>query len=144
MKKKSKLLFLGVLCSQLAYSQTGTKCYMYTYDGAGNIISRVKATPRNKPKAMFDLDDLTNYSKQSGLIHIKPNTSWSAVQIEIDGNVKNGDMLSIFTDKGLYVTSFKLESNKVTLNLSKLKKGTYLFRYNRDKNVTESKIVKTY
>ena len=63
--------------------------------------------------------------------------------VEIDGDVRDGDMLSVYTERGLYVASFRLESNKVTLNLSNLKKGTYLFRYSGDKKLYESKIAKT-
>lgn len=133
---------MGVLFSQIAFAQTSGKRYLYTYDGAGNIISRIKATSRLKLKAVAEQDSLMNSPKQNGLIHIRPNTSWSVVQIEIDGDVKNGDMLSVYTERGLYVASYKLESNKVTLNLSNLNKGSYLFRYNRNKNITECKIAK--
>ncbi len=141
--KKLNLMLLGALLSQTAFAQTGIKRYLYTYDGAGNIISRIKATPKRKLKAVTEQDSLMNNPEQNGQIHIRTNAFWSAVQIEIDGDVRDGDMLSVYTERGLYVASFRLESNKVTLNLSNLKKGTYLFRYSGDKKLYESKIAKT-
>jgi hypothetical protein len=133
----SGLLLLGVLFSQSVLAQTRGYNFLYTYDGAGNITSRVRTFVRRGQNA------LGNSIGEENRVSIKTDASWSEVQVEISGEVKDGDMLYIYTDKGLLVASLRLESNNVSFNLSNFKKGTYLFRYSRNKNVTESKIVKT-
>lgn len=135
---------LGTLLSQAAFAQTSGRHYLYSYDGAGNIISRLKTIVRNGENTDTN-DEIANRDPDNDCqVSIKANESWSEVQIEIDGEVKQGDRLFVYTSNGIYVTSFRLESNKVTLNLSCLRKGTYMFRYSRNRNVTENKIVKAY
>ena len=135
---------LGTLLSQAAFAQTSGRHYLYSYDGAGNIISRFRTTVRNGENTDTN-DEIANRDPGNDCqVSIKANESWSEVQIEIDGEVKQGDRLFVYTSNGIYVTSFRLESNKVTLNLSCLRKGTYMFRYSRNRNVTENKIVKAY
>ncbi len=137
MKKKTRLLLLGVLFSQIAFAQTTGEHFLYTYDGAGNITSRVRTYIRRNQKA------LSKSPEEEPRVSIKTNASWSDVQVEINQEVKDGDMLYIYSDRGLLVASLRLESSSVSFNLSNFKKGTYLFKYSRNKNVTESKIVKT-
>ena len=142
--KKTQLILLGTLLSQAAFAQTSGRHYLYSYDGAGNIISRFRTTVRNGENTDTN-DEIANRDPDNDCqVSIKANESWSEVQIEIDGEVKQGDRLFVYTSNGIYVTSFRLESNKVTLNLSCLRKGTYMFRYSRNRNVTENKIVKAY
>lgn len=130
-------MLLGVLLSQYAFAQTTGEHFLYTYDGAGNITSRVRTYIRRNQKA------LSKSPEEETQMNIKTNASWSDVQVEINQEVKDGDMLYIYTDRGLLVASLRLESSSVSFNLSNFKKGIYLFRYSRNKNVTESKIVKT-
>ena len=137
MKKKTKLLLLGVLFSQIAFAQTSGDNFLYTYDGAGNITSRVRTYIRRNQKA------LSKGPEEETQVNIKTNASWSDVQVEINEEVKDGDMLYIYTDRGLLVASLRMESSNVSFNLSNFKKGTYLFKFSRNKKVTESKIVKT-
>lgn len=136
--KKTKLFVLGTLLSLAASAQTVGTHYLYTYDGAGNITSRVKTIVRNGQNV------LSKSPEEETQVSIKTNASWSKVQVEINNEVKDGDMLYIYTDRGVLAASLRLETNNVSFNLSNFKKGTYLFRYSRNKNVTESKIVKTY
>ena len=137
MKKKTKLLLLGVLFSQIAFAQTSGDNFLYTYDGAGNITSRVRTYIRRNQKA------LSKSSEEETQVNIRTNASWSDVQVEINEEVKDGDMLYIYTDRGLLVASLRMESSNVSFNLSNFKKGTYLFKFSRNKKVTESKIIKT-
>ena len=137
MKKSLKLMLLGVLLSQYAFAQTNGNRFLYTYDGAGNITSRVRTYIRRNQKA------LSKSPEEEPQVSIKTNASWSDVQVEINQEVKDGDMLYIYTDRGLLVASLRLESSSVSFNLSNFKKGTYLFKYSRNKKVTESKIIKT-
>lgn len=129
---------MGVLFSQIAFAQTSGDHYLYTYDGAGNITSRVRTYIRRNQKA------LEKSLEEETQINIKANATWSEVQVVINEEVKDGDMLYIYTERGLLVASLRLESNNTSFNLSNFKKGTYLFRYSRNKNITESKIIKTY
>lgn len=140
--KTTRLILLGTLFSQAAFAQTNGRHYLYTYDSAGNIISRVKALSRYGENADSDIDNTNNRQEDEGQITIKTDASWSEVQIEISGEIRQGDRLSIFTSEGLFVASFRIQSSKFTLNLSRFRKGTYLFRFSRNKRITESKIVK--
>ena len=142
--KKTKLFLLGTLLSQAASAQTGGTYYHYSYDAAGNIISRNKTLLRESQNEDSENDDTKKHQEDDCQMSIRTNESWSEVQIEIDGDIKQNDRLLIYTSDGFFVASYRLQSNKFTLNLSRLRKGTYLFRFNRNKNVTESKIVKTY
>jgi YD repeat-containing protein len=119
-------------------AQVNGEHYLYTYDGAGNITSRIKTIVRRNQKA------LVRDEGEETLINIRANATWSEVQVVINEEVKDGDMLYIYTERGLLVASLRLESNNTSFNLSNFKKGTYLFRYSRNKNITESKIIKTY
>ena len=139
---KTKLILLGTLLSQAAFAQTNGRHYLYSYDGAGNIISRIKTTQRYEQEDDSDNDNTDNRQENDTQINIRTYASWSEVQIEIDGEIKQGDRLSIYTSNGLFVATFRVQSNTFTLNLSKLRKGTYLFRFSRNKRITESKIVK--
>ena len=130
-------MLLGVLFSQIAFAQTSGDNFLYTYDGAGNITSRVRTYIRRNQKA------LSKGPEEETQVNIKTNASWSDVQVEINEEVKDGDMLYIYTDRGLLVASLRMESSNVSFNLSNFKKGTYLFKFSRNKKVTESKIVKT-
>ena len=135
--KKSTLLILGLLLSQTMYAQVNGEHYLYTYDGAGNITSRVRTIIRRNQKA------LVRDEGEETLINIRANATWSEVQVVINEEVKDGDMLYIYTERGLLVASLRLESNNTSFNLSNFKKGTYLFRYSRNKNITENKIAET-
>ena len=137
MKKDFKLLLLGIMLSQYAFAQTTGDHFLYTYDGAGNITSRVRTYIRHNQKA------LSKSPEEETQMNIRTNASWSDVQVEINEEVRDGDMLYIYTDRGLLVASLRLESSSVSFNLSNFRKGTYLFKYSRNKNVTESKIIKT-
>ena len=134
---KTKLILLGTLLSQTAFAQTNGRHYLYSYDGAGNIISRTKTLQRSEQKDDSDNDNTDNRQENDTQINIRTYASWSEVQIEIDGEIKQGDRLSIYTSNGLFVATFRVQSNTFTLNLSKLRKGTYLFRFSRNKRITE-------
>ena len=135
-----KLFLLGILFSQACYAQTNGKHYLYSYDSAGNIITRFKTLLRNGQEDDSDNDN-TNKDKDSG-VRIKTDASWSEVQVEIDGEIRQGDILSIYTSVGFPVATFPIESSRFCLNLSSLKKGIYLFRFNRSGKISESKLFK--
>jgi hypothetical protein len=140
--KAIKLILLGTMLSQGAFAQTVVRHYLYTFDSVGNIISRTRTIARDGQNEDSDDDDTKNRMEDDGQVTIKTDVSWSEVQIEINGEIKQGDRLSIFTAEGMFVASFRIQSNKFTLNLSRLRKGTYLFRFSRNKRITECKIVK--
>ena len=137
--KRIELLLLGTLLSQAAFAQTGGRHYLYSYDSAGNIISRTKTNLNNRQKN----DDEINKLEKGGKVRIKTDDSWAEVLIEIMEEVKKGDVLTIYTSEGRPVTTFQLQSNTLSLNLSELREGTYFFRFKLNRKQLYYKFVKT-
>lgn len=142
--KTYKLILIVTFISHTASAQINTRHYLYSYDSAGNIISRVKTINRDGQNVNSDDDDTNNRQGNDCQVIIKTDLSWSEVQVEIIGEIKQGDKLTIYTSEGHFVSAIRIQSNTFILNLSKLRKGTYLFRFSRNRNVSESKIVKQY
>jgi hypothetical protein len=141
--KKLKLFLLGALFSPTTFAQITGNRYLYSYDSAGNIISRFITFLRDEQNDNSDNDTFNNNSgEEDNRVTVRTDPSWSNVQIEIDGEITQGDMLSIFTSDGFFVKSFRIESNMFSLNLSMLREGTYLFRFRLNKKIIRRKYLK--
>lgn len=140
--KARNLLLLGMLFPLSNQAQTSGSHYMYMHDDAGNIIFRGKTTSENRQRNSFD-DDVTDRNTDSNsLVTIRTDASWSEVQIEIKGEISPNETLSVYTSDGIFVTFFRVRQNKFSLNLSYLQKGTYLFRFHRNRELIQQKIIK--
>lgn len=140
--KRIKLFILGTLLSLAAFCQTSAPHYKYYYDNAGNIISRFITFLRNEHSNMFADEAIDNNGEDDIRLTVRTDASWSSVQIEIDGEIASGDMLSVYTSEGFFVKSFRIASNSFSLNLSSLREGTYLFRFRINKTHTYKKFIK--
>lgn len=143
--KKLKLFMFGVLLSQIAFAQTRNYHIEYKYDNAGNLVQRIKRFDRKKAKELQE-DDVTavNSIENGKQIKIKADATWSKVQIDITGELSQNDVLSIYGAEGILFTTVPLETNSLSLNLSKLHKGTYIFKFNVNNKSSERKIIKVY
>lgn len=137
--KRSGIVLLVALFSHSPFAQTSSNHYLYFYDGGGNIISRVKTLLRDGQNDMSDNDSMRG---EDNRVTIKADASWSEVQIEIIGEIMQGDILFIHTSEGFLVKIFHIESNKFSLNLSALREGTYLFRFKLSKKQSQIKYLK--
>lgn len=141
--KKLKLFLLGALFSPTTFAQTGGNHYLYSYDTAGNIISRFKTLLRDGQNDMSDNDSINSDTREEdNRVTVRTDALWSNVQVEIEGEITQGDMLSIFTSDGFFVKSFRIESNMFSLNLSMLREGTYLFRFRLNRRIIRRKYIK--
>lgn len=139
--KRIKLFILGTLLSLAAFGQMSSPHYKYYYDNAGNIISRFITFLRNEHNNTY-ADETINNREDDIRLTVRTDASWSSVQIEIDGEIASGDMLSIYTSEGFFVKSFRIASNSFSLNLSSLREGTYMFRFRINKKHTYRKLIK--
>ena len=119
--KRIKLIILGSLLSLAAFCQTITPHYKYYYDNAGNIISRFITFLRNEHNNMFADETIDNNREDDIRLIVRTDASWSSVQIEIDGEIASGDMLSIYRSEGFFVKSFRIASNSFFLTVSIVK-----------------------
>ena len=127
----------------MVFAMPPTYRYVYTYDQAGNLISRVKTLYQRRAKALqaedvTGINDIGNDTKVS----IKTDATWSKVQVDIMGEVSQGDILSVYDAGGTLYATIPLETNSLSLNLSKLHKGTYVFRFSINNKPSENKIIK--
>ena len=140
--KVRNLLLLGILFPLVNHAQTIGSYYLYTYDNAGNIISRERTQSQNRQRNSSGDDVAGKDADADSLVTIKADASWSEVQVEIKGEVSPGETLSIYTSEGFFVTFLRVESNKFSLNLAYLQKGTYLFRFHRNRKLIQKKYIK--
>lgn len=141
--RKMLLFLLGGVFSQAFFAQTNWDRYLYSYDDAGNIISRfICFHSRDEQNDMSDNENTNDDNKENSRVNIKTDVIWSEVQIEITGEITQSDILSIFTSDGLFIMSYRIVSNKFSLNLSTFRKGTYLFRFKLNREISRKKLIK--
>ena len=140
--KVRNMFLLGLLFPLVNHAQTIGSYYLYTYDNAGNITSREKTLSQNRQRKASDDDVTRRNADADSLVTIKADAAWSEVQIEIKGEILPGETLSIYTSEGFFVTFLRVESNKFSLNLAYLQKGTYLFRFHRNRKLIQKKYIK--
>lgn len=142
--KKLKLFMLGVMLSQMAFAMPPTYRIVYTHDNAGNLVSRVKTLYQRRAKALQEEDaTLVNGIENDTKVSVKTDATWHKVQVDIMGEVSQGDVLSVYSADGVLFATIPLETNSVTLDLSQLHRGTYVFKFSVNKKPSERKIFKT-
>ena len=142
--KKLKFFMLGVLLSQMAFAQSPTYRIVYKYDNAGNITSMVKKSiPRRAKAQQKDEETGVNSIENDTKVSVKTAATWHKVQVDIMGELSQGDVLSVYSADGVLFATIPLETNSVTLDLSQLHRGTYVFKFSVNKKPSERKIFKT-
>lgn len=139
MKNKTTIIFIMLLSFfTTALSQTTIK---YTYDKAGNRISRQKPTantlnkskrtPSNHNNDQNDNDNvIISYSETSEIISINAHSFTQAEAIHIN----------IFSTEGALVMSKEINSNNGFIYIGNLPYGTYIISVVQDKKRTIKKI----
>ncbi|NLA24689.1 MAG: T9SS type A sorting domain-containing protein, partial [Bacteroidales bacterium] len=79
-----------------------------------------------------EINDISKFS-------IYPNPSYDKINIE---NLKQGDLIEIYSNSGQKLYSKKLESSFITLDLMNLPKSSYVLRIISDSKVYNFKLVK--
>lgn len=132
--KKALLLCLFFIGTNVACPYD--RLYVYTYDSAGNVISKKLFSATHQPQCQI-ADDYD--SQPSQFVSINTDEGWSTVHIKITGEIMDGDMLYIYSSRGLLIQSIRLSQAEFTLNLSDLEKGIYIFCFQLSGEKKETK-----
>ena len=130
------------LFPMLSHAQTAENYYQYSYDNVGNIIFRGKTNHQNRQEDVFGHIISNGHAEADSLVMIDADPFWSEVKIELKGEIKTDESMSIYTSDGVFIASFRIPSNKFSLNLSTLRKGTYMFRFYGNKTQIQKKYIK--
>ena len=123
MKKKIVMRSVILLCLTMkATSMSGQTTWQYTYDNTGNRTQRVvtTGTPARKKTSTAKLID----DEKVTAIVVNNN---NGIKVEILGYNSN-DMaeVSVYDLSGILLITKRIESDVTTLNLEKLRRGTYI------------------
>lgn len=124
---KNKTILKSVMLAFMAMSAMnvwGQTTWVYSYDNAGNRTQRVVNTgAKARQRAATLPNNLLNDEKISATIDANRNN----IKVEII-SLKNSDEVeaTIYDLSGIHVISRRIESEITTLNLGKLRKGTYI------------------
>lgn len=124
MKKETILKSVMLaLMMMLAVNVCGQTTWVYSYDNAGNRTQRVVNTGAKARQRAASPNNLLNDEKISATIDANRNN----IKVEIL-SLKNTDEaeVAIYDLSGIQMLSHRIESELTTLNLGKLRKGTYI------------------
>lgn len=125
MKKKTILKsVMLVLMIMLASNVCGQTTWVYSYDNAGNRTQRVVNTgSKARQRSATTPNNLLNDEKISATIDANRNH----IKVEILSLKSNDEAeAAIYNLAGIQIISRRIESEITTLNLGKLRKGTYI------------------
>ena len=124
MKKETILQSVMLaLMMMLAVNVCGQTTWVYSYDNAGNRTQRVVNTGAKARQRAVSPTNLLSDEKISATIDANRNN----IKIEILSLKSNDEAeVAIYDLSGIQMLSHRIESELTTLNLGKLRKGTYI------------------
>ena len=124
MKKETILKSVMLaLMMMLAVNVCGQTTWVYSYDNAGNRTQRVVNTGAKARQRAVSPTNLLSDEKISATIDANRNN----IKIEILSLKSNDEAeVAIYDLSGIQMLSHRIESELTTLNLGKLRKGTYI------------------
>jgi len=116
----------------------------FYYDNAGNIIKKERYTSlRENTQDEAENESFAETLFDNYNISIKTDVSWNNVSISILGDLESSkSSLSIYNMYGVNCYTLYLRSNYMTINLSTLPKGIYLFYITIDGTTVTKKLIK--
>lgn len=123
---KKETILKSVILAFMAMSATnvcGQTTWVYSYDSTGNRTQRVVNTGAKARQRAASPNNLINDEKVSAAIDANRNN----IKVEIL-SLKSSDEaeVAIYDLSGIQILSKRIESEITTLNLGKLRKGTYI------------------
>lgn len=135
MKTAVLILPFAFLCANMAHADG--KRYTYRHDSAGNMTCRsIVRQSRRLPDADQQAGEMMEFPT------VKTDDAWTDVRIHIPGEVQEGDILLICTPNGLLVRTISITRTEITLDLSSLHRGAYVFTFRTSGKSTDMKINK--
>ena len=124
MKKETILKSLMlVFMAMSAANVCGQTTWVYSYDNTGNRTQRVVNTGAKARQRSASPNNLINDEKVSATIDANRNNT----KVEILSLKSNDEAeVAIYDLSGILLLSRRIESEVTTLNLGKLRKGTYI------------------
>lgn len=133
----SRTLLLYFMLFGASMAHADGKKFVYRYDAAGNIIGRsIVRQSRRLPDADQQAGEMMEFPT------VKTDDAWTDVRIHIPGEVQEGDILLICTPNGLLVRTISITRTEITLDLSSLHRGAYVFTFRTSGKSTDMKINK--
>lgn len=117
--KSVMLVFMAISAANVC----GQTTWVYSYDGNGNRTQRVVNTGAKARQRAASPNNLINDEKVSAAIDANRNN----IKVEVL-SLKSSDEaeVAIYDLSGIQILSKRIESEITTLNLGKLRKGTYI------------------
>ena len=124
MKKETILKSLMlVFMAMSAANVCGQTTWVYSYDNTGNRTQRVVNTGAKARQRSASPNNLINDEKVSATIDANRNN----IKVEILSPKSNDEAeVAIYDLSGIQILTRRIESEVTTLNLGKLRKGTYI------------------
>lgn len=123
---KKEMILKSVMLAFMAMSAInvcGQTTWVYSYDNAGNRTQRVVNTGAKARQRAASPNNLLSDEKISATIDANRNT----IKIEILSLKSNDEAeVAIYDLSGILLLSRRIESEITTMNLGKLRKGTYI------------------
>ena len=116
---------MPVLLSVLAISAKGQTKWVYTYDNAGNRIQRVVNTAAlaRQDAATSTSDVLVDNMKMRVMIDVNRTSIIVEIPTFCSSDVAE---VSVYNMSGIRMLSQRINSETTSLNLGKLRRGTYI------------------
>ena len=117
--KSMMLAFMAMAASNVC----GQTTWVYSYDNTGNRTQRVVNTGAKARQRSASPNNLINDEKVSATIDANRNN----IKVEILSLKSNDEAeVAIYDLSGIQILTRRIESEVTTLNLGKLRKGTYI------------------
>ncbi len=145
MKKRTVAIIFNFIVFSFVF-QSFAQRVSYTYDNAGNRISRmiVLTSPSIQKAQSPDMEEepYTDFINERQ-IKIFPNPTKGILAVEVTGTENNTEAgLMLFSMQGELIISKTLEGIRTELNLTGQPAGTYLMQINIENEKTVWKIIK--
>lgn len=137
-----KQVFLMLLLSS-SLAVNAQQSMSFSYDDAGNRISRVMVLAKSRAKSNQAVSSQSLFDEVGGKqVQISPNTSMGHVLVEMLGKSDCAVNLSVYNASGMQVYSHPLQNGRLNVDLSSNPSGIYILTIEVDGERQSWKIVK--
>lgn len=136
-----QVFLMLLLSSSLAVN--AQQSMSFSYDDAGNRISRVMVLAKSSAKSNQTVSSQSLFDEVGGKqVQISPNTSSGHVLVEMLGKSDCAVNLSVYNASGMQVYSHPLQNGRLDVDLSNNPSGIYILTIEVDGERQSWKIVK--
>jgi len=130
------LLFVGLLCGFASQAQK----FSYTYDFAGNRISRTVVTLKTKEDLLPQTEEETEITEN---ITVYPNPTTGTVNIRFTNyEPEKSGIIRLYNASGVLLQTKKSLNTENEINLENYPAGTYIIKISTEKIDNEFLIIK--